>query len=118
MAGENEQLHIRLHVYDMDIPVKVMPEDEPYCRNAAKLITDKVNALSEKYKTSRSEKEILYMAMLDIAINLEFEKSSNDTEPYDNILTKITTEIEDTLGVNSLARDKENENININKPSK
>lgn len=106
MAGENEKLHIRLHVYDTEIPVTVMPEDEPYCRNAAKLITDKVNALSEKYKTSRSEKEILFMAMLDIAINLEFEKTNNDTEPYDNILTKITTEIEDALGVNSVDHEK------------
>lgn len=97
MAGENEKLHIRLHVYDTDIPVNVYPEDEPYCRSAAKLITEKVNRLSELYKTSRSGKEILYMAMLDIAISLELEKTHNDTEPYDNILTKITAEIEDAL---------------------
>lgn len=98
MAGENEKLHIRLHVYDTDIPVTIHPEDEPYCRSAAKLITEKVNYLSELYKTSRSGKEILYMAMLDIAISLELEKTHNDTEPYDNILTKITAEIEDALG--------------------
>lgn len=105
MAGENNKLHIRLHVYDTDIPVTIMPEDEPYCRNAAKLITDKVNSLSELYRTSRSEKEILFMAMLDIAINLEFEKAHNDTDPYNNILTKITSEIEDALGIKSSATD-------------
>lgn len=105
MAGENNKLRIRLHVYDTEIPVTIMPEDEPYCRNAAKLITDKVNSLSELYKKSRSEKEILFMAMLEIAISLEFEKSHNDTEPYDNILTKITSEIEDALGVNGSAHD-------------
>lgn len=99
MAEDKEKLHIRLHVYDTDIPVKIMPEDEPFCRNAAKLITEKVNAFSELYKTSRSEKDILYMAMLDIAISLEFEKTHNDTKPYDNILTKITAEIEDALNV-------------------
>ena len=49
MDGENNKLHIRLHVYDTDIPVTVLPEDEPYCRNAAKLITEKVNALSERF---------------------------------------------------------------------
>ncbi len=103
MTGENNKLHIRLHVYDTDIPVTIMPEDEPYCRRAAKLITDKVNSLSELYRTSRSEKEILFMVMLDIATNLEFEKANNDTEPYDNILTKITAEIEDALGVKSSA---------------
>ena len=51
------------------------------------------------YGTSRSENEIIRMAMLDIAIDLEFEKSTNDTEPYNDILTKITTEIEDALDV-------------------
>lgn len=45
------------------------------------------------------------MAMLDIAISYEFEKTNNDTEPYDNILTNITHEIEDALGVKSSARD-------------
>ena len=105
MAGENNKLHIRLHVYDTDIPVAVLPDDEPYCRNAARLITEKVNALSDMYRSSRSEKEILYMAMLDIAINYEIEKTNHDTEPYDNILTKITTEIEYALGVKSTARD-------------
>ena len=98
MAEEKKRLHIRLHVYDTDIPVTIMPEDEPYCRNAARLITERV-------KTSRSEKEILYMAMLDIAIGFELEKTNNDTEPYDNILTSITNEIEDALGVRKPASD-------------
>ena len=98
MAGENRKINIRLHVYDTDLPVTVMSEDEPYCRNAARLITDKVNSLSEIYGSSRSEKEILYMAMLDIAISLELEKTSNDTEPYNDILTTITSEIEEALG--------------------
>ncbi len=98
MDVEKEKLHIRLHLYDTDIMVYVLPEDEPFYRKAAKLITDTVNSYSGKFKTSRGEKEILYMAMLDIALNLEFEKESNNTEPYNDILTKITAEIEDALG--------------------
>lgn len=107
MAVENDKLHIRLHVYDTDIPVTVRSEDEPYCRKAAKLITDKVNSLMDVYRTSRSENEIIRMAMLDIAIDLEFEKSSNDTKPYDDILTKITSEIEDALDVKAPSGGKE-----------
>lgn len=107
MAVENDKLHIRLHVYDTDIPVTVRPEDEPYCRKAAKLITDKVNSLMDVYRTSRSENEIIRMAMLDIAIDLEFEKSTNDTKPYDDILTKITSEIEDALDVKAPSGGKE-----------
>lgn len=99
MAVENEKIKIRLHVYDTDISVTVRREDEEYCRRAAKLITDKVNSLMDVYRTSRSENEIIRMAMLDIAIDLEFEKSTNDTEPYNDILTKITSEIEEALDV-------------------
>ncbi len=98
MDVEKEKLHIRLHLYDTDIAVNVLPEDEPFYRKAAKLITDTVNSYSEKFKTFRSEKEILYMAMVDIALGLEIEKGRNNTEPYNDILTKITAEIEDALG--------------------
>jgi len=42
--------------------------------------------------------------MLDIAISLELEKTHNDTEPYDNVLTKITAEIEDALGESKAKR--------------
>lgn len=101
MAEEKDKLPIRLHVYDTDIPVNVLPEEEPFYRNAAKLITDTVNAYSSIYKHMKSEKEILYMAMIDIALNLQMEKTHNDTAPYDDILTKITTEVEHALGINS-----------------
>lgn len=101
MTDEKNKLHIRLHVYDTTIPVNVLPEDEPYYRNAAKIITETVNVYSEAYRTKKSEKEILYMAMIDIALQLQFEKTRNDTAPYDDILTKITAEVEAALGVSS-----------------
>ncbi|MCD8211175.1 MAG: cell division protein ZapA [Prevotella sp.] len=97
MAGEKKLLNIRLHVYDMVIPAKVEAENEPFYRNAAKLITDTVNSYSDAYKKTKSDKEILYMAMIDIALQFELLKQNKDTEPYDNILKKITTEIEEAL---------------------
>lgn len=100
MAEGKDKLNIRLHVYDTEIPVyNIIPEEEPFYRNAAKLITETVNTYSERFRSTKSEKEILYMAMINIALNLEFEKTNNDTAPYDDILTKITNEIEDALGV-------------------
>ena len=40
MAGDNkDKLQIRLHVYDTDMSVTVMRQDEEYYRKAAKLIT-------------------------------------------------------------------------------
>ena len=41
--GSSSKLHIRLHVYDTEISVNVVREDEKFYRDAAKLITDTVN---------------------------------------------------------------------------
>ena len=97
MAEENEKLNIRLHVYDTDIPVKVNREDETYYRNVAKLISSTVSRYAERYKTKKSEKEILYMAMIDISLRYEKEKGNNDTSEYDNILSSLIKEIESVL---------------------
>ena len=72
MAEENnEKLRIRLHVYDTDIPVNVRPEDEPLYRDAASLITQTVNAYASRYKGPKNEKEILYMALIEIALRYQ-----------------------------------------------
>jgi len=101
MAEVNrEKRHIRLHVYDTDMSVNVLPDDEVYYRNAAKLITDTVNAYASVYKGKKSEKEILYMALIDIALRYEKESMRNDTAPYSDILNQLTSEIEEALKKN------------------
>lgn len=98
MAEDNkEKLRIRLHVYDTEIPVNVRPEDEPFYRDAASLITNTVNAYASRYKGPKNSKEILYMALIDIALRYEMEATRNDTKPYTDIISKLTSEIEDTL---------------------
>ncbi len=97
MAEERKYLNIRLNTYDTVIPVRIEAEYEPFYRNAAKLITNTINSYFGAYKNKKSEKEILYMAMIDIALELELLKQSKDTEPYEDILKKITAEIEETL---------------------
>ena len=48
MAEESkEKLKIRLHVYDTEIAVNVVRDDEEYYRKAAKLITDTVNTYAD-----------------------------------------------------------------------
>lgn len=98
MSGENQQkLRIRLHVYDMDIPVNVLPEEEPQYRDAASLITSTVNAYASRYKGTKNEKELLYMALIDIALRYEMELLRNDTKPYADIMAKLTSEIEEVI---------------------
>ena len=92
-----DKLNIRLHVYDADIAVKIDSEDEVYYRKAAKLITDTVNTYAEIFKGDRSEKEILYMSLIDIALRYEKSLERNDTAPLVNVLGQLTSEMEAVL---------------------
>ena len=96
-GGDREKIQIRLHVYDTDMAVTVVREEEEYYRKAAKLITDAVNTYASLFKTKRSEKEILYMALIDIALRFEKESARNDVEPYNEIISQLTSEVESAL---------------------
>ena len=92
-----DKLQIRLHVYDTDLSVRIPREDEEYYRKSAKLIDDIVNSYTKIFEGRKSDKEILYMALLDVALRYEKEEGKNDTQPYNEILEKLTAEIEDAL---------------------
>ena len=99
MAEQNkDRLHIRLHVYDEEIEVVINRDDEEYYRSAAKLITERYNAYSQAYKGRKSEHTIALMTLIDITLMYQKERTHNDTSPYDNVLAKLTKEIEDALG--------------------
>ena len=101
MAEQNkDRLHIRLHVYDEDIEVVINREDEEYYRSAAKLITDRYNAYAQAYKGRKNEHIISLMTLVDIALMYQKECSNNDTAPYDNVIARLTAEIEEALREN------------------
>ena len=92
-----DKLHIRLHVYDEEIEVVVKRDDEEYYRAAAKLITERYNAYSQAYKGRKSDHTIALMTLIDVALMYQKEHSHNDTSPYDNVLARLTAEMEDAL---------------------
>lgn len=92
-----EKLLIRLHVYDTDLTVNVPREDEEYYRKSATLINEVVNTYNKIFKGRKSDKEILYMSLIDIALRYEKESGRNDTQPFHDILEKLTGEIEEAL---------------------
>ena len=95
---DKDKLHIRLHLYDEDINVVVNRDEEEYYRNAAKLITDRYNAYAQVYKGKKSDHVIALMTLVDIALMYQKERTHNDTEPYDNVLAKLTAELNEVLG--------------------
>ena len=99
MAEQNtDRLHIRLHVYDEEIDVVINREEEEFYRSAAKLITERYNAYSGRYNGRKNDHTIALMTLIDIALLYQKEHSHNDTSVYDNVLTRLTGEIEEALG--------------------
>lgn len=96
MADETK-LNIRLHIYDTDMAVKIDRKDEEMYRKAATLITEVVGSYSNYYKGLKSDKDILYMALVDIALRYEREAGRNDIVPYSDVLKQLTDEINAVL---------------------
>ena len=95
---KTDRLHIKLHDYDEEIDVVINREEEEFYRSAAKFITERYNAYSGHYAGRKSDHTIALMTLIDIALLYEKERSHNDTSVYDNVLNRLTSEIEDALG--------------------
>ena len=85
-------------IYDEDIEVVINREDEEFYRLAAKLITERYNAYAQAYKGRKSDHIISLMTLIDIALMYQKERSHNDTAPYNDVLARLTAEIESALG--------------------
>lgn len=94
---DKDKINIRLHIYDTDISVRVPREEEPLYRRDAELINELLNVYYSNFKGSKSDKEIIYFAMIDLGLRLQKANQRNDTKPYDDILSKLTSEIEAVL---------------------
>ena len=94
---DKDKINIRLHIYDTDISVRVPREEEPLDRRDAELINELLNVYYSNFKGSKSDKEIIYFAMIDLGLRLQKANQRNDTKPYDDILSKLTSEIETVL---------------------
>lgn len=97
MAEQKDRLHIKLHVYDEDISVVIDRDDEEYYRSAAKLITDRYNAYAAVFKGHKTDHTVALMTLIDVALMYEKEQAKHDTSPYDDVLARLTSEIEEAL---------------------
>ena len=96
-ADEQSKITIRLNIYDTVVTVNVPREDEPLYRKDAELINELLNIYYSNFKGIKSDKEIIYFAMIDLGLRLQRELQRNDTKPYADILQQLTSEIESEL---------------------
>ena len=96
-GDEQSKITIRLNIYDTVVTVNVPREDEPLYRKDAELINELLNIYYSNFKGIKSDKEIIYFAMVDLGLRLQRELQRNDTKPYADILQQLTSEIESEL---------------------
>ena len=96
-GDEQSKITIRLNIYDTVVTVNVQREDEPLYRKDAELINELLNIYYSNFKGIKSDKEIIYFAMIDLGLRLQRELQRNDTKPYADILQQLTSEIESEL---------------------
>ena len=100
ITEENKnKLKIRLQVYDTDIQLRILREEEKLYRDASKLLTMAVNKYADKLKGLKPGKDLLSKALQDLALRYEREEVRTDTDPYKNILGKLTCEIAAEFGI-------------------
>lgn len=92
-----EKLRIKLHLYDTDLMVNVPREEEQYYRAAAKQVTETVNTYAKIYQGKKTHNDVMYMAMLDLALRSNKLAALNDTQPFMELIAKLTQEIEEVM---------------------
>lgn len=92
-----EKLRIKLHLYETDLMVNVPREEEQYYRAAAKQVTETVNTYAKIYQGKKTHNDVMYMAMLDLALRSNKLAALNDTQPFMELIAKLTEDIEEVM---------------------
>ena len=92
-----EKLRIKLHLYETDLMVNVPREEEQYYRAAAKQVTETVNTYAKIYQGKKTHNAVMYMAMIDLALRSNKLAALNDTQPFMELIAKLTQEIEEVM---------------------
>lgn len=92
-----EKLRIKLHLYETDLMVNVPREEEQYYRAAGKQVTETVNTYAKIYQGKKTHNDVMYMAMLDLALRSNKLAALNDTQPFMELIAKLTQEIEEVM---------------------
>lgn len=93
----NEKQHITIHVYGMPISIMVPKEQEALYREAGSLINERLNTYFSYFKGQKADKEIIYYALIDIALKFVMESKRNDMSPVNDILKELSAEISEAL---------------------
>ena len=96
MAEVNKQ-HISLNICDEKIDIYVKTDEEAYYREAEKLARATYGKYAELFRGRRSERFISATALLEIGVKYQMESASKDTDSYNTLLERLTSDIDEVL---------------------
>lgn len=98
MAEVNKsKQHISLNICDEKIDIYVKSDEEPYYREAEKLVRNTYNKYAELFRGRRGERFIAATAMLEIGVKYQMEHASKETDTYNQSLQRLTSDIDQAL---------------------
>ncbi len=95
--NDEKKRNITLHLYDTTLSVNIPLPEEEYYRTGAQLVTGVMNSYMTRYRGIKTDKEIQYMALIDIALRYVHEAAHSDLAPIVTTLKTLTTEIEEAM---------------------
>lgn len=92
-----EKQHISLNICNEKIDIYVKGDEEAYYRDAEKLVRKTYSKYDELFKGRRSERFVAATALLEIGVKYQMESASKDTDSYNTLLERLTSDIDEAL---------------------
>ncbi len=96
MEEKSDKLVIQLLIGKQVYPITVKREQEEIYRKASRLINEKLGRYEQSYPNLGYER-YTSVALLDFAVQVIQLQQQKDQSPYEDVLRRLTTEIEQTL---------------------
>lgn len=98
MAEVNKgKQHISLNICNEKIDIWVKADEEGFYRDARDLVAATYGKYAEMFRGRRSERFVAATAMLEIAVMYQMEHADKDTDTYNGLLQRLTSDIDEAL---------------------
>ena len=98
MAEVNKgKQHISLNICNEKIDIWVKADEEGFYRDARDLVAATYGKYAEMFRGRRSDRFVAATAMLEIAVMYQMEHANKDTDAYNGLLQRLTSDIDEVL---------------------
>ena len=101
MNEVSDKININLLIGRQQYPLYIARNEEERFRRAALEINEKIGRYKATYP-HQDEEKYMAIALLDFAVKALQVEAAHATEPYEEVIGRLTAEIESALGHNTI----------------